>query len=97
MTRFEADMRGDCTAFIKQDMAPLERISALGTPTFFINGRYLIGAKTVAELKAVIDDELAKANQRIAAGTPQADYYKTWIVDKGLTALDAAPAAKPRG
>jgi len=31
-----------------------------GTPTFFINGRVLVGAKTIEEFRAVIDEELAR-------------------------------------
>ena len=32
-----------------------------GTPSFFINGRMIIGAKPAEEFKAIIDDELARA------------------------------------
>jgi hypothetical protein len=46
----------------------------------------------------LIDEELAKASQRIQAGTPKAAYYKTWVLGKGLTRVDpagAAPAPAP--
>jgi protein-disulfide isomerase len=32
-----------------------------GTPSFFVNGRMLVGAKPVEEFKALIDEELARA------------------------------------
>jgi hypothetical protein len=54
------------------------------TPTFYINGRYVSGAKPIARFKEVVDEELAKARERVAAGTPRSDYYKTWVVEKGL-------------
>jgi hypothetical protein len=44
----------------------------------------------------LIDEELAKANQRIQAGTPKAAYYKTWVLGKGLTKVESpAPAPAP--
>jgi|APLak6261679142_1056127.scaffolds.fasta_scaffold00202_20 protein-disulfide isomerase len=36
------------------------RVGANGTPTFFINGRQLVGAQPIDAFKAVIDDELKK-------------------------------------
>jgi protein-disulfide isomerase len=36
-------------------------LGVTGTPTFFINGRRLVGAKSYDELKEVIEDELARS------------------------------------
>jgi protein-disulfide isomerase len=33
-----------------------------GTPTFFINGRMIVGARSIDEFRAIIDEELAAAN-----------------------------------
>jgi predicted DsbA family dithiol-disulfide isomerase len=51
-------------------------LGASGTPTFFINGRQLVGAQPVEKFKEVIDDEMKKADELIKAGTPVADVYK---------------------
>ena len=39
--------------------------------------------------KTLIDEELKKAEERVAQGTPAGSYYKTWIVEKGLKKLEA--------
>src|SRR5947207_1566497 len=48
-------------------------------------------------LEALIDEELAKANQRILAGTPNGAYYRTWVLGKGLTKIERAAATTPPG
>ena len=42
-----------------------------------------MGAQPVENFAQLVDEELAKATDRIKKGTPKARYYKTWIVDKG--------------
>lgn len=51
-------------------------VGAAGTPTFFINGRQIVGAQPFEKFKAMIDDEIKKADELIKAGTPLADVYK---------------------
>src|SRR3954469_21329451 len=51
-------------------------LGASGTPTFFINGRQLVGAQPFEKFKQVIDEEIVKADELIKAGTPLADVYK---------------------
>ena len=89
MNRYAADMKGDCVKWVgeKQGIAGTFGISA--TPAFFINGRFLSGAQPLPAFKAVIDDELKKAEERVAQGAAAASYYKSWIVEKGLKKLDA--------
>jgi protein-disulfide isomerase len=84
MAKFKADMEGDCKTFIQKDQADLQAVGQGATPTFFINGRYMSGAQPVPAFKAIIDEEIKKAEERIAQGTSKADYYKTWVLDKGL-------------
>jgi len=57
---------------------------ARGTPAFFINGRYLSGAQPFANFKKLIDEEKAKAEKLIAAGTPRAKVYEK-VIAKGRT------------
>lgn len=51
-------------------------LGASGTPTFFINGRQLVGAQPFDKFKELIDEEIKKADELIKAGTPIADVYK---------------------
>jgi protein-disulfide isomerase len=50
-------------------------LQASGTPHFFINGRRLVGAQPIEKFKAVIDEELAKAEALIKGGVPAAQVY----------------------
>ncbi len=50
-TRFDADIHAATTAG--------SDLGVSGTPTFFINGRRLVGARTVEDFQAVIEAELA--------------------------------------
>ncbi len=59
-------------------------LGARGTPAFFVNGRFLSGAQPVANFKALIDEEMKKADKLIAAGTPKAQVYEKTIA-KGKT------------
>ena len=59
-------------------------LGARGTPAFFINGRFLSGAQPVPAFKAVIDEEMKKADALLAKGTPKDKLYDT-IIAKGKT------------
>jgi protein-disulfide isomerase len=45
---------------VNADKKEAARVGNSGTPGFYVNGRYLRGAKPFAAFKAVIDEELAK-------------------------------------
>jgi protein-disulfide isomerase len=82
--RFKADMKS-CVATVEaDDKDGMTNFMVNATPTFFINGRWMAGAMPAESFAQIIDDELAKANDRIKQGTPKARYYKTWILDKGV-------------
>jgi len=94
LARFQADRAGaECKAFVEKDQAELRAVGQGSTPTFYVNGRYLVGA--TAAFKATIDEELAKAEQRVAAGTAPADYYQTWVIGKGLAKFAPKPLPTP--
>ncbi len=59
-------------------------LGARGTPAFFVNGRFLSGAQPFAKFKTLIDQEKAKAEKLVAAGTPRAKVYEKTIA-KGKT------------
>jgi protein-disulfide isomerase len=63
----------------EQDLA--DELQANGTPHFFINGRRLVGAQPVDKFKAVIDEEIKKAEALVAKGTPASKVYEELIKD----------------
>jgi protein-disulfide isomerase len=91
--KFKADMDGeDCKKVISEDMAVMQKLGVNGTPGFFINGRFLGGAQPIERFKAVVDEELKKAEEKIAAGTPVAEYYQKAVVEQGKKELEPAKA-----
>jgi protein-disulfide isomerase len=81
--KFKADMKA-CQADVNKDMKDLQPFMVSATPSFFINGRFISGLASVDAYSAIIDEELKKANEKIAQGTPAAAYYQTWVMEKGL-------------
>lgn len=49
---------GKFSQVVKDDLALAQKVGANGTPTFFINGKKLVGAQPFAAFKAVIEAEL---------------------------------------
>ncbi len=88
VNKFKADMRGPCMEQIQKEQKEMQVVGVGATPGFFINGRFLSGAQPIESFQTLIDEELKKAKERVAAGTPQATYYKTWVVDKGEKAAE---------
>jgi protein-disulfide isomerase len=88
MNRFKADMKA-CMSVVQNDMRALQQFGVGATPSFFINGRFISGAVPIENFITVIDEELKKANERIQQGTPKAQYYQQWVLDKGLKSLEA--------
>ncbi len=59
--KFKADSASkEVKAKVDADMAEAAKLGVSGTPSFFINGRYLSGAQPFEEFKKRIDEELAK-------------------------------------
>ena len=66
---------------IKAEIALAADVTARGTPNSFINGRKVTGARPLEDFVKVIDEELALAKERIAAGTRRAALYEEIIKD----------------
>jgi protein-disulfide isomerase len=49
---------------IKRDMAEAQKVGVSGTPSYFVNGRALVGARPFQDFAAVIDDEIERASTR---------------------------------
>ncbi|HET6279863.1 MAG TPA: thioredoxin domain-containing protein, partial [Polyangia bacterium] len=79
---------------VEQDKKLASSVGADGTPTFFINGRELVGAVPFAEFQKIIDEELKKADELIKKGTPLKDVY-TKLMEQAANA--PRPAAAPAG
>jgi protein-disulfide isomerase len=75
---------------IQRDLDLATRFGVRGTPTFFINGRIYPGAQPIEGFKKVINDEINKANGKLAAGTPRAELYAALIKD-GLDKKELPP------
>lgn len=79
--RLDAEIEG-CGAWIAESTQTLRPLGVNGTPSFFVNGRFLQTLE-FDQFDAVIKEELAKADKAIADGVPQGDYYQRQIVAKG--------------
>jgi protein-disulfide isomerase len=89
LTRWKADLSNPrLSALIDRDQALASKLGANGTPAFFINGRFLSGAQPADNFKAIIDEELGKAEALTRSGTPASQVYAA-ILAKGV---EAAPA-----
>lgn len=63
-------------AQLRRDLRQGKRLSVRSTPTFFINGRPLIGAQPIAAFRHMIDQELALAQGWLDAGIPANQIYE---------------------
>lgn len=81
-SKFKADMDGECKEWVSRSMRTLQQFGAGGTPSFYVNGRF-VQAGNPAAFKRVIDEEIKKADEAIKGGIKQADYYEKVVVGKG--------------
>jgi protein-disulfide isomerase len=91
--RFKKDMDDPK---IKEEVAAHQKLAnavgANGTPTFYINGRELVGAASFAEFQKIIDEEIKKADALVSQGTPLKDVYQK-LMEQAAAAPPAAPPA----
>ncbi|MGC4113996.1 MAG: thioredoxin domain-containing protein [Myxococcales bacterium] len=77
----------------------LQSVGAGGTPSFFINGRKVVGAQPFETFKKVIDEEIKKADDLIAKGTSASSVYdelqKGAATSPKMIAAPNQPAAQP--
>ncbi len=92
LVKFDAARRSASVA------ASLDRAEALGktagvtgTPTFFVNGRRVVGAQPLEKFRTIVDEEIAKARALVASGVRREDVYAKIL--ETASAL-AAPAAQ---
>lgn len=80
---------------IEADKTLAATLGANGTPSFFINGRSLRGAQPYPQFKALIDEELVKANELIKNGVKKSDVYAE-LTKNGLDKAAAPPPQAPQ-
>jgi len=96
MAKFKESMdKKSGEARIKKDLDDAVKFGARGTPNFFINGRNFRGAQPVEAFKSVIDEELKKADAKIASGTPRGQVYAA-LTASGLDKAAAPPPPPPQ-
>ena len=88
LVKFARDTDGVCIKKVQEDQADLTTLGQNGTPSFWINGRFLSGARPTEDFKAIIDEELAAASKAIGKnGITRANYYRKVVLKKGKTKL----------
>jgi len=85
---------GKFRAQVEADSSAGSAVGANGTPTFFINGRQLVGAQPFESFKAAIDEELARADKALASGVKAENLY-AHLMDNLPAAAPAAAQAEP--
>ena len=68
-------------AILDADAKLATDLGASGTPTFFVNGRMVVGAQPITKFEATIEEALADAKARVAAGTRRARVYDAILRD----------------
>jgi protein-disulfide isomerase len=77
--KFRTDMNGDCQQWLAQSGRTLQQFGAGGTPSFYINGKF-VQAGDAAAFKKVIDAEIKAVNE---SGIPAGQYYDKVVIAKG--------------
>ncbi|HVV85000.1 MAG TPA: DsbA family protein [Kofleriaceae bacterium] len=78
--KLKADMDSqDCQQWLSHSAATLEKFGTTGTPSFYVNGKF-VGGQDFDAFKKMIDDEIKKVD---ASGVKPADYYDKVVIGKG--------------
>ena len=95
MTKFKAALDSNKgKELIEANMKEGTQFGVRGTPGFFINGRFFRGAQPFESFKAVIDEELKKADDKLKSGVSRPGLYAALIKD-GLDKAAAPPPPPP--
>lgn len=84
---------------IARDRRLSARLGIEGIPTFFVNGRRITGTQPIARFTQLIKEEVVKARQLVAAGTPAEQVYEALTAQcleaATYTTFQAAAEAAP--
>ncbi len=95
MDQFKAALdNNEHASKIEADQTLANEVGARGTPHFFINGRRIAGAQPFEQFKTIIDDEIQRAEQMLAAGVDRRAVYASFMrAARERGGDDAQPAA----
>ncbi|MCA9661955.1 MAG: DsbA family protein, partial [Myxococcales bacterium] len=62
-------------AAITADMELARELGVRGTPAYFVNGRAISGAVSELEFRMIVQDELERAEAKLAEGVPPEKLY----------------------
>ncbi|TMA23315.1 MAG: thioredoxin [Deltaproteobacteria bacterium] len=82
----------EIAAQIQKDNSYGQSVGADGTPSFFINGRFISGAMPFDSFKTVIDEQIKKADEALKKGVKHEKLYET-LVAENVKSAGSAPAA----
>jgi protein-disulfide isomerase len=76
VARFKRDMDDPkLKEEVLADQKIANSVGASGTPTFFVNGRQIVGAQPFEQFKQLIDEQIKKADELLKQGTPRSQLY----------------------
>jgi len=79
---------------VAAEQAAAEALGVQGTPTMFLNGQPIVGARDAADLDRMIDGHLDSAKNAIAHGIKKSDVYSL-VMSMGKGEERADPSALP--
>jgi protein-disulfide isomerase len=110
VARFTRELDGGTWKKLADDEAAEgQKLGVLGTPSFFLDGKFHEGAMTNEQLEAAIATAAADADARVAHGMPRAKLYEALmktakaeveqppLVEPETRAVDPGPSAPSRG
>lgn len=96
MDKFHTAMKSRAMSdAIDRDQAIGRSLDVRGTPASFVNGQRVEGAQPITALRALIDQEMEKADALIAKGTRPADVYEAIMKDAIVPSPSGEAADKP--
>jgi len=82
----------EIAALISKDNAYAQQVGAEGTPSFFVNGKFISGAMPFETFKGAIDEQIRKADELLKKGTKQEKLYQA-LVEENVKAAGGSPQA----
>src|SRR5207247_11120636 len=82
----------EVAAAISKDSSYGQSVGADGTPSFFINGKFISGAMPFDNFKTVIDEQIRKADELLKKGTKHEKLYETLVAENVKAAGGGAQA-----
>ena len=86
----------EIAALISKDNAYAQQVGAEGTPSFFVNGKFISGAMPFETFKGAIDEQIRKADELLKTGTKQEKLYQA-LVEENVKAAGGSPQAAAPG